>query len=102
MFRRLLAMIGLVFAGMAAWLAWTDSAAEPAPARAEAPRAAPRSREIRNDGRACRAPAPLPVAHSLLRLFGSDGAAGRQPGARLCACPAAAGAPPAGPGRKQA
>ena len=102
MFRRLLAIIGLVFAGMAAWPAWTNSAAKPALTRAEAPRVSPRDRASRNGGRACRSLEALPVAHSLLGLFGSASTAGRQPGARLCACAAAAEAPKAGPGSKQA
>ena len=102
MFRRLLAIIGLVFAGLAAWPAWTDSVAEPAPTRAEAPRASPRDRAIRIGGRACRSLETLPVAHSLLRLFDVASRAGRQPGTRLCACAATAGAPKAGPGSKQA
>ena len=91
MFKRLLAIIGLVFAGLAIWPAWTDGVAGPAPAGDEAA-AAPRASAARREPNPwlsapaiCRRPANRPLAHRLLRLFGlacAGGQAGREPGAR--------------------
>jgi len=103
MVKHLLAIIGLVFAGLAVWPAWTDSA-PPAPvgtpglAASPAPRA--RAIEIEHAAAplACPEAAQRPLAHSLLGILGLA-PAGRQPGAQPCACAAASASPRrAGPG----
>ena len=83
MVKHLLAIIGLVFAGLAAWPAWTDGAAVTTAAADARGRAAPP---------ACREAVNPPLAHSLLGLLSlarAEAPRGRQPGVRPCACLAA-------------
>ena len=90
MAKHVLAIIGLIFAGLAAWPAWTDGAAVTTTAADARGRAADHHRLAALP--ACREPANPPLAHSLLGLLDparAEAPRGRQPGARLCACLAA-------------
>ena len=107
MAKHLLAIIGLIFAGLAIWPAWSDGATVTA-TTAGAPGRAIEDHRLAG-GRsapppACREPANPPLARSLLGLLGlapAEAPRGRQPGPRPCVCTAAASALKTGPGHLQ-
>ena len=88
MVKHMLAIIGLVFAGLAAWPAWTDGAAMTTATADSRGQMAEHYRLAAPP--ACREAANPRLARSLLGVLGGARAPrGRQPGARPCACLAA-------------
>ena len=102
MAKHLLAIIGLIFAGLAIWPAWSDGATITATTAGSPSRAIEHHRLAAPP--ACREPDNPPLAHSLLGLLGlapAEAPRGRQPGPRPCVCTAAASALKTGPGHLQ-